>query len=411
MKKLAKVINMEFRLTVANKVFVILTLFGPFFIAGIAILPGMLLKSSEVINGPVKKIALAGADARFLGEVAPLLKPSGIEVGAVRGNTSSLDSQLRSGAYSGYIIIPGDQGEVSHFEYVSMAAVDFRLSNAIQNVIGRAIVTQRLLKIGIPASRAASFTQPPVFESRRLMQDGKTRKNPDFTTIFMTGLIFAILLYMTVLLYGQGIGRSVLSEKTNKTVEIMLSSVRPMDLLFGKILGKGLASLLQYGIWVAISTVLLKLIGPFFTVPMGIELSLYTFAYLVLFFILAFFLYCSIYAALGAASEDEQHLGQLAWPVVVFLMIPVVMISQVISAPHSPLIVGLSFFPLTAPIIMFLRILMGAARPWEILSSVMLIIIATAALARLSSQIFRVGILMTGKRLKFHEILRLGRYR
>jgi len=223
----------------------------------------------------------------------------------------------------------------------------------------------------------------------------------------MTGLIFAMLLYMTVLLYGQAIGRSVLSEKTNKTVEIMLSSVRPMDLLFGKILGKALASLLQYGIWVSVSLAMMKLIGPRLGVPVGVELSISTFAYLVLFFILAFFLYCSIYAALGAASEDEQHLGQLAWPVVIFLMIPIVMISQVITAPRSSMVVGLSFFPLTAPIIMFLRILMGAVQPWEILLSIALIIIATAAVIWLSSKIFRVGILMTGKRLKFREILRM----
>ena len=88
-----------------------------------------------------------------------------------------------------------------------------------------------------------------------------------------------------------------------------------------------------------------------------------------LFFVLAFFLYCSLYAALGAASEDEQHLGQLAWPIIIFLVIPVVMISPIITTPQAPLVVGLSFFPLTAPIVMFLRIVVGAAQPWEILVS------------------------------------------
>ena len=227
----------------------------------------------------------------------------------------------------------------------------------------------------------------------------------------MTGLTLAMLLYMTVLLYGQVIGRSVLTEKTSKTVEIMLSSVRPMDLLFGKILGKALASLLQYGIWVTVSAAVLKLIGPRLGISIGAGLSMHTLVYLVVFFIMAFFLYCSLYAALGAASEDEQHLGQLAWPVIIFLIIPMVLISSVITTPRAPMIVGLSLFPLTAPIVMFLRIMVGAAEPWEILVSIALIIATTAAVIWLSSRIFRVGILMTGKRFKFLEVLRLVRHR
>ena len=407
MSKLARIIRMEFRLTAANKVFIVLTLLGPFFIAAIAILPSVLSRSTGAIGGPAVKIALAGADSQLIGEIAPILQQSNVEVLAVQDTAESLKKKLTAGVYDGYIIIPSDLNEATRLEYVSKAETDFRVSDALQNTIGQAIIARRLVGIGVSPSQVVALTQPPVFEMQELTPNGERQKKPSFITIFMTGLIFAMLLYMTVLLYGQAIGRSVLSEKTNKTVEIMLSSVRPMDLLFGKILGKALASLLQYGIWVSVSLAMMKLIGPRLGIPVGVELSISTFAYLILFFILAFFLYCSIYAALGAASEDEQHLGQLAWPVVIFLMIPIVMISQVITAPRSSMVVGLSFFPLTAPIIMFLRILMGAAQPWEILLSITLIIIATAAVIWLSSKIFRVGILMTGKRLKPREILRM----
>jgi ABC-2 type transport system permease protein len=216
---------------------------------------------------------------------------------------------------------------------------------------------------------------------------------------------------MTVLLYGQVIGRSVLTEKTSKTAEIMLSSVRPMDLLFGKILGKGLASLLQYGVWVTLSAGVLKLVGPRLGVTIGAGLSMSTLAYLVLFFVLAFFLYCSLYAALGAASEDEQHLGQLALPVVLFLIIPIVLITAIIGTPRAPVIIALSFFPLTAPIVMFLRILVGAATTWEILVSIGLTLVTTAAVIWLSARIFNAGILMTGKRFTIGQVLGLARTR
>lgn len=402
---------MEFRLTVANRVFIVLTILGPFLIAAVTIMPNLLSTSVAAMGAQATKIALLGADRRFVQEISPAFQQSRIEVVAVQGSAESLDSLVRAGAYDGYLVMPPDLSDVTRLEYVSKNSADFRVRDVLQGVIGKAIVAQRLVKAGVSASQVAALTQSPGIEMRQLTQRGEKKENPDFITVLMTGLTLAMLLYMTVVLYGQVIGRSVLTEKTSKTVEIMLSSVRPMDLLFGKLLGKALASLLQYGIWVTISAAVLKLIGPRLGVSIGVGLSTSTLAYLVLFFILAFFLYCSLYAALGAASEDEQHLGQLAWPVIIFLVIPVVMITSIISTPRAPVIVGLSLFPLTAPIVMFLRILVGAAAPWEILVSIGLIVATTAAVIWLSARIFRVGILMTGKRFKFLEVLRLVRYR
>jgi ABC-2 type transport system permease protein len=183
-----------------------------------------------------------------------------------------------------------------------------------------------------------------------------------------------------------------------------------MDLLFGKILGKALASLVQYGVWVVISTIVLRLLRPVFGITVSFAITPSTLGYLVLYFLLAFFLYCSLYAALGAASEDEQHLSQLAWPVILFLVIPVVMISPIISTPRAPFIVAMSLFPLTAPIVMFLRIVVGAVGTWEILLSVGLLLVTIALVIWLSAKIFRVALLMTGKRFKIGEVLRLVRY-
>ncbi|HHU35594.1 MAG TPA: ABC transporter permease, partial [Treponema sp.] len=404
MTKLAKIIRMEFLLTVANKVFVILTLLGPFLIAGVIFLPGYLAQSNESMNNSIVAIALVNADSRFIDDVAPVLRQSGIEVTAVKRGDSTQNFRHLFESFNGYVIIPEDLSDVARLQYVSNISADFRVSDALQLVLGQAIVARKLEAADISVAKAALLMSPPILESLRLMPNGETEKTPEFVSVLMAGLMFSILLYMTVLLYGQAIGRSVLSEKTNKTVEILLSSVRPTDLLFGKILGKALASLLQYGIWVASGVVVMKVFGARLGFSSGINLSAATFAYLILFFILAFFLFCSIYAALGAASQDEPHLAQLSWPVVIFLMIPVVMISSIITAPHSTLIVGLSFFPLTAPIVMFLRILMGAVQPWEILVSISLVIATTAVVVWLSSRIFRVGILMTGKRFTFREV-------
>lgn len=407
--KLGKIIRMEFRLTAANKLFIVLTILGPFLIGAVTVLPTMISVSGTRMGSPETKIALVGADPSYVEAIRPAFAQAQIRVTAVDDTVASLDTQVLAGAYDGYMVLPRDLSTVTGVEYVSKNAADFRVVGILQSVIGQSIVAERLITAGIPASQVASLTRAPDLVRRQLTRTGE-KKSSDSLTVLMTGLVFAMLLYMTTLLYGQAIGRSVLTEKTSKTVEIMLSSVRPMELLFGKILGKALASLLQYGVWVGMSALLMTLLGPKLGVKLDLSLSLATLAYLVLFFLLAFFLYCSLYAGLGAASEDEQHLSQLAWPVIIFLVIPVVMISPIISTPNSPLVVVLSLFPLTAPIVMLLRISVGAAQAWEILVSVGLLLVTIAGVIWLSAKIFRVGILMQGKRFKLAEVLRLARY-
>ena len=275
MGKLAKIIRMEFRLTVANSVFIILTIIGPFLITAIVLLPHLLSSSTGAMGSPVTRIALLGVNPRFFQEISPAFKQARIEVSAVQGSPESLDSQVQAGAYDGYLVLPADLSGFVRLEYVSKTGADFRVAGVLQAVIGKAIVAQRLVKAGISASRVGSLTQSPEFETRQLLKSGE-KKNSDFITVLVTGLTYAMLLYMTVILYGQVIARSVLTEKTNKTVEIMLSSVRTMDLLFGKILGKAAASLLQYGIWVTISATVLKLMGPRFGIAIGLGLSMGT---------------------------------------------------------------------------------------------------------------------------------------
>jgi len=225
----------------------------------------------------------------------------------------------------------------------------------------------------------------------------------------MVGITFTMMLYMTILLYGQSIGRSVLQEKTSKTVEIMLSSVGEMDLLFGKILGQAAASLLQYGVWIGMALLGAHLIGPALGLQRMPQLSVSTLLYLVLFFLLGFFLFASLFAAFGAAARDEQNLGQLSWPVIVILVFPMVSAGPIVTNPGSSFSVLLSLFPLTAPIVMFVRILVSDPLRWQIMLSVCIQLAAVAVTILLSAKIFRVGILMTGKRFTLFEVFRLLR--
>jgi ABC-2 type transport system permease protein len=135
-------------------------------------------------------------------------------------------------------------------------------------------------------------------------------------------------------------------------------------------------------------------------------LSVGNMGWLVVFFVLAFFLYSSAYAAMGAASEDEQHLGQMAWPLLIFLMIPLVMIGTLVSNPDSGISVILSIFPMTSPIVMLIRILVSDPPVWQIALCLGLLVVAVTGMALLAAKIFRVGILMTGKRPRLKEVIR-----
>ena len=407
--KLWKIIRMEFRLTVANKAFIVLTILGPFLIAAVTVLPSVFSMKGGIGGSAELKVAVVNAGPEYIERLRMPLAQNGIRVFAAQGNTESLDAEVLAGSFDSYLVLPDDLLSATRVQYVSKNVADFRLMGILQGVIGQSIIAARLLQAGLPAETIASLTQPPLIDIRQLAKSGE-KQNRDFLTILMTGLSLSMLLYMTTLLYGQAIGRSVLTEKTSKTVEIMLSSVRPLDLMFGKILGKAAGSLLQYGLWVSLTAVFVKVFGPRLGVSIDFGGSLSTLGFLVLFFLLAFFLYCSLFAALGAASQDEQHLGQLTWPLILFLVLPIVMISPIIMSPHAPLIVGMSLFPLTAPVVMFLRIVVGGVPTWQILACIALVLATIAAVIALSAKIFRVGLLMTGKRFTLGEVLRWLRY-
>ena len=403
-RKLGRIMRMEFRLTTANKAFIALTILGPFLIVAVTVLPSLLTMNQGGLGSPETRVAVVNADPVFLAGIEPALAQAGIRAFALTGDATELDARVLAGEFEGYLILPDDLAAATRIEYVSTSVSDIRATSALASVIGQSVVALRLANAGLPVEQVASIIQPPAVETRKLQRSGE-KESQDFLTILFTGLTLVMLLYMTVLLYGQSIGRSVLNEKLSKTVEIMLSSVSPMDLLFGKVLGKGLASILQYGIWVSVSLAFMKLVGPRLGVILKLAITPAILGWLVIFFLLAFFLYSAIYAGLGAASEDEQHLGQLAWPVIVFLVIPMVLISPILSSPNSAFVVGMSLFPLTGAVVMFMRVLVGAAPPWQMWLSIGLQLVSIVALIALSAKVFRIGILMTGRRFKLGEIL------
>lgn len=406
MRKLFKVVGHEFRMTAGTKAFVILTILGPFLLIGMTVVPALVSQHSERKG---TELAVAGISVEMFNQIAPPIEQLGIHLQHSDQPAEVLERRVIGEDHLyGYLLFPEDILSGESLELVTKEFPEYRIVEAMKGVIGQVVMDARLKEAGLDSARIRALTTPMDIEAKQITKSG-TKAQADTFSFIMVGITFTIMLYMTILLYGQSIGRSVVQEKTSKTVEIMLSSVSEQDLLFGKIFGQAAASLLQYTVWIGMAMVGSHLIGPGLGLSRLPQLSFSILLFLVLFFLLGFFLYASIFAALGAAAQDEQNLGQLSWPLIVVLVFPMVSAGPIITSPSSSFSVFLSLFPLTAPIVMFVRILVSDPKTWQIGVSIAVQAAAVLVFILLSAKIFRIGILMTGKRFKLGEVLRLLR--
>lgn len=399
MNKLFIVIKHEFKTVVTNKGFIIFTILGPFLLIAVSFFPAFIQKKTEKTSFTIGYIS---NNENIIHKIKLPLVTMGIELVELGTKLSLADSSVLKGDIYGYIVIPDNFLQTDSFEIITKDIADYKIIGILQSVLGQTIINERLKLEGISELKIVELTKCPVIFSTMLTKEGEKVKK-DFLSVFLSSIAFTMLLYMTVLIYGQSIGRSILLEKKSKTVEILLSSIKPITLMLGKIFGLIGASLLQYTIWLSSAIVVTKLLKTS-SIPIP-EIPAYLYFYLIIYFILAFLLYATIYSALGALSQDETHLQQLGWPIIMFLIIPMLSLSSIITNPYSTFAIVLSFFPLTSAIIMFTRISVSYPPLWEILLSIIIQIISIAGLFILSAKIFKTGILTTGKKFSFKEIL------
>lgn len=263
-----------------------------------------------------------------------------------------------------------------------------------------------LTDLGMSEEEAQAVMSAPV--RSRIEQTGKSQIDNFFYTYI---LIF--LLYMAIMLYGQFVAMGVASEKGSRTMELLITSARPTALMFGKIIGAGLAGLAQMTAFIGSAFVFFNLnrtywqdnaiIRSIFDMPLSIML------YCLLFFVLGYFIYAFLYGALGSLASRTEDINTSVMPVT-FLFIAlffVVVFSMTSGSIDSGLMRFCSFFPFSSPMAMFVRIAMGEVALWEIVASVVILLASTAGLGILSARIYRIGVLLYGKPPRLHEIFRL----
>ncbi len=222
--------------------------------------------------------------------------------------------------------------------------------------------------------------------------------------------VMVMLLYMTVLFYGISVMRSVLEEKSSRVLEVLLSSATSTELMTGKLLGVGAVGLTQILVWavmagaIALPSLAMQFASSELQIPPAV---LAAFA---VFFLMGYFLYSTIYAAIGAISTTEQEGQQLQFFIVIPLVVSVFMLLPVVQTPDAPAVVWMSMIPFFAPLLMYARIVVQTPPVWQIALSLFLLAATIAGILVLCARIYRIGILIYGKRLTLPEILKWMKY-
>jgi ABC-2 type transport system permease protein len=313
----------------------------------------------------------------------------------------------------GLLVIPPDvlQSDNASMKYYSRSSTDFITQSQLTDRANRAIRRQRLEALGIAQAEIDRVLLNPNVDSVQVSKGGQRKSGG--TANFFIGFIFAFLLMMPSFVYGVEIMRGIIQEKTDRVVEVLLSSVTPRQLLSGKILGLAMVGLTQIGAWV-LMMVAVGIYGAVTAAGAGIDVKQYfhvsTFVYFILFFILAYLTNVCVYAIGGAVCNSDREAQQMLAPVIMVMMLPVFLMGPLITNPDTKLFVVLSMAPVFGPLTMFVRTLVSDPPMIQIIASMVVSALTVTFFLLATAKIFRVGILSYGKRPTIPEILKWMKY-
>jgi ABC-2 type transport system permease protein len=326
------------------------------------------------------------------------------------GTRDALTQLVRQKAVNGVLFINTHDGQLPTADYYSSSSGDFVTAAKLEDALDKGLVDTDLTADGMQPASADAVVKGITVETFQVKKDSIVKSNAQAS--FWKGYVMAILLSMTTLIYGLNVARSIIQEKTSRIFEVMLATVKPSDMLAGKLIGAGSVGLTQILIWVAAAVILLA--TPLATAILTGQYSVhFTVTEAVLFpvyFVLGFLLYSSLFAGLAATCETEQEL-QMYMPLAAApTWLSFALIVVIINDSNSIGSIAASLFPPTAPIVMFLRMASDIPPAWQFAVSIGLMLVSIWAILWVSSRLYRVGILMYGKRATLPEILRWLRY-
>jgi len=443
--KLGLIIRREYLAKVRNRSFIVMTILSPLLMVGMIVLIAYLAK---VNDDETRVVSVLNESSFFQSEFHPsknisFVHMDNLTLEQAKDSTNSLE-------YYGLLYIP----EGSTVEEVSNAAYLFTkdnpntsITNELEGIFQNQLRQDRLQKLGVTSKQFSSVEKPFQINLSTFEGEKSMRGINEIKAIIGGGFGYAIMMF--IIIYGGFVMRSVIEEKTSRIIEVIISSVKPFQLMLGKIIGNSLAGITQFSIWIISASALMFVAvlifgidlsalssdsgmaaGPMggmsqlgtmddkmmlyakeiYNIPWGLLIGSFF-----IYFILGYLIYSSIYAAIGAAVDNETDTQQFIFPIILPLMLAIyVGFFSVFSNPNGPIAVGFSLFPLTSPIVMLMRLPGGIGEGgvplWQFLLSVFLLIVTFLGIVSLAAKIYRTGILMYGKKPTYKELIKWLRY-
>jgi len=418
--RLWPVVRREYLERVRSRAFLVGTVAAPLVLVGVLLLPAMMVKGQH--GARPLRVAVLDATGSLRDPVAEALSRQRLDgmarftVEKAEGGNAALEAarlkrDVLSGRLDGYLHLPPEALELSAAEYFGRNVSNVSDLRLMDQAVEEVMVAHRLTGQGLDPARVKRLTRRLDLKTIRIGASGGEREDRGASAVL--SIILLMMLYTTVIMWGQVVMTSVIEEKTSRVVEVMVSSMPSGRLFAGKLLGVGAAGLTQFLIWAGVLAVIgLSAAGASGSLG-GVRLpeaSPLVLAALVVYFLLGYFFYAALFAAIGSAVNTPQEAQTLVFPVFAPLVVGTLCFPLVLQSPDGTLSTVLSLLPPLTPLLMFLRITVLTPPWWQIGLSVLLTGLAIAAVVWLAARVHRVGILMYGKRPTFPEILHWVRH-
>jgi ABC-2 type transport system permease protein len=431
MQKIWLILQSEFWRRVRSKAFILATLLAPVLLIALMFAPALLGELGE--ESSERTVAVVDETGELFDRLQTASEDaSGFTFTAVDAPADSLRAAVLAGDYDGYVILSAalleeENGEVTYYSTESSLGGPARFENMLEDAVRGAVLTAR----DVPPDIQALMERDVDVSSQVLSEEGEAGSGIVLTVI---GFGMAFVIYFAVFIYGQFVMQGVIEEKSNRVVEVVVSSVRPFELLMGKVLGVGAMGLVQMIIWVTLAgagmtfagTILSLFITPadlgvptdasaqevmeaagitMPTIPVDLVV------WFLLFFVGGYLLYASLFAAVGSAVEQQQDAQNLMYPVFIPLILPIMFVTFVVESPDSMISLVLSLVPFFSPIIMPLRMTAASVPFWQTLLAFVLLVGGFVFTIWVAARIYRIGIFMYGKTPSLTEVVKWATYR
>lgn len=440
MNKILLIIQREYLSRVRKKTFIILTLLAPVLMAGFM---AIIAYVSTLENDELRNIMVKDASGKFENS---LKNSKNLEFTFVNElDIEKAKKVFSEGAYYALLSIP-ENPEKGDIELISENQVDLSTKSYINNRIEEKIRSDKLKEIGVDAKTIDAINPDVHIRTIKLKQDGSEELSSTEAALAI-GYIAAFLIYMFIFIYGAMVMRGVIEEKTNRVVEILISSVKPFQLMMGKIVGIALVALTQFVLWLVLGFFIItagqsfvggqsspdtkqlteqmvqnpdvagklqnmesdnQIFNDVMRAVLNLPIMLIIFAF-IFYFIGGYLLYASLFAAIGGAVDNEADTQQFMLPLTLPLILSLVLAQAIIQNPEGPVAFWFSIVPLTSPVIMMLRIPYGVPA-WELILSIALLAATFVGTTWVAAKIYRIGILVYGKKFSYKDLWKWIRF-